>query len=474
MLSNRTHLGGQIAWVGVMDVICIVIGVISGVALRLGSEELNDYIFHHIDGVVVLAGSIIIANYFAGSYRMQHTYSRFNIIVTWMFTIFFAMLVLSLTSYAWFEKMLGRGVLFYSLAIYSVLTLLMKQFFFRWLMASEFLSCRTVIVGSDSGIDDINAMMTSQWVMPAHEVVAIVGIADGGTGKVEFGDFSGTGMARLTSSIDSLPNMVSSLGASLVIVNVNDRLLESRIFSVLRKLRFQGVELMSYLTACEVYNGKVKLALMDEERILESSLISNVPVSRRIKRFLDIFVSLFGLVILSPLFLLVAVCLKIFEAGWPVFYTQARVGQFGDLFKIYKFRTMRPDAEALTGAVWAATDDPRVTKLGRILRKFRLDEMPQLINVLGGSMSIVGPRPERPEIVAKLEKVLPFFSERHNALPGITGWAQIRYPYGNSIEDARRKLEYDLYYIKNLSIGLDIQIILSTIRIVLLGKERAV
>jgi lipopolysaccharide/colanic/teichoic acid biosynthesis glycosyltransferase len=149
-----------------------------------------------------------------------------------------------------------------------------------------------------------------------------------------------------------------------------------------------------------------------------------------------------------------------------------RIGRFGHPFMMLKFRTMVEGAEA-DGPAWSPPDDPRVTRLGRILRKYRLDELPQLVDVLRGDMSLVGPRPERPEMVTELEKKIPFYRERENVLPGITGWAQIQYPYGATAQDAQRKLEYDLYYINNLSFALDLQIILHTFRIVLLGLERS-
>jgi len=170
--------------------------------------------------------------------------------------------------------------------------------------------------------------------------------------------------------------------------------------------------------------------------------------------------------------LLVAMVVRLSEPTGPVFYCQQRVGLFGRLFSIMKFRTMRVDAESESGAVWAMKGDPRITPVGRFLRMTRLDELPQIFNVLRGEMSIVGPRPERPEFVEQLSKEISWYEERENVLPGITGWAQIRYPYGSSVEDSRRKLEYDLFYMKHMSMSLDLQIILRTLRIVLLGMER--
>jgi len=179
-------------------------------------------------------------------------------------------------------------------------------------------------------------------------------------------------------------------------------------------------------------------------------------------------------VLLFPLFLLIATIMKISSPRSPVLYFQVRAGRFGIPFRIYKIRTMQHGAEDKSGPVWSTAGDPRITWLGRIFRHFRIDEIPQFINILNGEMSIVGPRPERPEITEQLAEKIPFYRERENVMPGLTGWAQVRYPYGNTVEDAARKLEYDLYYMKHLSLSLDLQIILSTLRIVLLGKERSV
>jgi lipopolysaccharide/colanic/teichoic acid biosynthesis glycosyltransferase len=178
----------------------------------------------------------------------------------------------------------------------------------------------------------------------------------------------------------------------------------------------------------------------------------------------------FGLLLALPLMLLVGIAIRVTSTG-PVFYHQRRVGRHGRIFIVHKFRSMREDAEAATGPVWAAKEgDDRVTPLGSLLRRSRLDELPQLWNVLRGDMSFVGPRPERPEFVTGLTQQIPFYGQRHVVRPGLTGWAQVRYTYGASIEDALQKLQYDLFYIKNLSIALDLFIIFSTVKTVLLRK----
>jgi exopolysaccharide biosynthesis polyprenyl glycosylphosphotransferase len=184
---------------------------------------------------------------------------------------------------------------------------------------------------------------------------------------------------------------------------------------------------------------------------------------------MDLCVALAGLLIAGPIMAVVAVAVKATSPG-PVVYRQERVGQHGRVFTVLKFRSMRADAEAQTGAVWASKNDSRVTPIGRFLRRTRLDELPQLFNVLKGDMSFVGPRPERPEFVKQLTERIPFYGQRHIIRPGLTGWAQVRYTYGSSVEDALEKLQYDLFYIKNLSIPLDLFIVFSTIKTVILRR----
>jgi lipopolysaccharide/colanic/teichoic acid biosynthesis glycosyltransferase len=166
-----------------------------------------------------------------------------------------------------------------------------------------------------------------------------------------------------------------------------------------------------------------------------------------------------------------AIAIKLDSPG-PVFFRQTRVGLFGAQFTIFKFRSMHTDAEALSGAVWASEDDPRITRVGRSLRRFRVDELPQIINVLRGEMSLIGPRPERPCFVDRLTELIPFYNHRHYVKPGITGWAQVKYRYGGSVEDTYRKLQYDIYYAKHRSFACDMRILFNTVGIVLSGKGR--
>jgi sugar transferase (PEP-CTERM system associated) len=200
--------------------------------------------------------------------------------------------------------------------------------------------------------------------------------------------------------------------------------------------------------------------------IFSDGFSSGQRISMVIKRTFDILVSALLLLIAAPIIVLTAIIVKL-ESPGPAFYRQVRVGRYDEPFEILKLRSMRQDAEIGGKAVWAQKGDARVTRVGRIIRLIRVDELPQMWTVLTGGMSFVGPRPERPQFVTELEEKLPFYAERHMMKPGITGWAQINYPYGASLEDARHKLEYDLYYTKNYSLFLDILIILQTLRVLL-------
>jgi exopolysaccharide biosynthesis polyprenyl glycosylphosphotransferase len=187
-----------------------------------------------------------------------------------------------------------------------------------------------------------------------------------------------------------------------------------------------------------------------------------------LKRVLDLAAGAVGLAVSMPIMILVALAVRL-ESKGPIIFRQTRVGRMGKCFELLKFRSMSDDAEKANGAQWASENDPRVTRIGRFLRKYRLDELPQLVNVIRGEMSFVGPRPERPCFVEELRKTIPYYDERHSVRPGVTGWAQVQYAYGSSIEDAFNKLEYDLFYLQNMSIFFDCAVILATVRIVTTG-----
>jgi sugar transferase (PEP-CTERM system associated) len=229
-----------------------------------------------------------------------------------------------------------------------------------------------------------------------------------------------------------------------------------------------GLEVVDGHHLYEDESGRLSIDLLKPSSLIFSTGFRRKAVAMGLKRVTDFILSLIGLILLMPLFLVVGLLIKLDSLG-PVFYKQTRVGLRGRPYTIWKFRSMRQDAEQ-HGAQWAATADPRISRVGKWLRKWRIDELPQLINVVQGNMSLVGPRPERPLFVQELRSWIPYYDIRHTVRPGITGWAQIRFRYGASAQDSHTKLQYDLYYVKNLSLALDLRIMVETARVVLLGE----
>jgi len=272
-------------------------------------------------------------------------------------------------------------------------------------------------------------------------------------------------------TLADLPRLVSSLDASLIVVAQEDR--RKRLpMEALLQCRTAGVRVVEAASLFEALSGRIPLRDLRPSWLVFSAGFSKPRVLTRVKRLGEAVSAAVFLVLTAPLSGLLALAVRLSGPG-PVLYRQRRVGLAGGEFDLMKWRTMRADAESVTGPSWApAHDDPRITPVGRLLRKARVDELPQLWNVLRGDMSFVGPRPERPHFVEKLRKVIPYYDERHGVRPGITGWAQVKFPYGATLEDAEEKLEFDLYYVKNMSLLLDVAIVLETFKVMLLGRGR--
>ncbi len=235
---------------------------------------------------------------------------------------------------------------------------------------------------------------------------------------------------------------------------------------VLLDLKLRGVRVFDEMGFWEQHLGRINLDRLDAHWLTFADGFTRSRLGDALKRVADILISLAVLVLTLPLMLITAVLIK-FDSAGPVFYRQERVGLHGQVFTLLKFRSMSVDAEAGGRPRWASQKDPRTTRVGGFIRSVRIDELPQLFNVLSGSMSFVGPRPERPHFVEQLSQTIPFYRERSYVKPGITGWAQVNFPYGASVEDARQKLSYDLYYVKNRSLFLDLMILFSTVRVIL-------
>lgn len=255
---------------------------------------------------------------------------------------------------------------------------------------------------------------------------------------------------------------------ALIAVGLSERRGLMPIYDLL-ELRLSGARIQEAGALYELVTGRVSLRTLRPAMLVFSDEIAPGSFNVSLQKIYSFLIAAVGLVVASPFILLVALAVRVTSPG-PILYRQSRVGLQGHVFKVLKFRSMYTNAEAGTGAVWAQKDDPRITPVGRWLRKFRMDELPQLLNVLRGEMAIVGPRPERPEFVKTLTREIPFYGQRHFVKPGITGWAQINHKYGDTLEDTITKLEYDLYYLKNLSLSLDLYIMFHTAKVMLLSR----
>ena len=268
---------------------------------------------------------------------------------------------------------------------------------------------------------------------------------------------------------DSLLSVVEKYAIDQIVVAIRDRRGGGFPVQQLLECRMKGVKVIELPTFFEREYRQVLLESLNPSWMVLGDGFRQGFFGNTVKRLFDLMVSGALLVLTLPVMLVAALCIYL-ESGGPVLYRQERVGQGGRVFSLYKFRSMRVDAESGGTPHWARTDDERTTRVGRFIRKFRIDELPQILNVFQGEMSFVGPRPERPFFVDQLVKQIPFYALRHSAKPGITGWAQVRYQYGASIDDAIEKLQYDLYYVKNHGLFLDFMILLSTVEVVLWGK----
>jgi len=313
---------------------------------------------------------------------------------------------------------------------------------------------RVLILGTGPAARSVAELMGSQHDYPYR----VVGFVDDSPAN------AGSGVAGAASE---LSNLMHRQNVDRVVVSLSDRRGRMPIRELLQA-KMSGVRVEDAATMYERLTGKILIDDIKPSWLIFSDGFRASRVTRAVKRAVDLALAAIGVALASPLMLLTALAVRLESAG-PVLYRQERVGENGRIFTLYKFRSMRTDAEQGT-PIWAKENDDRVTRVGRFIRITRLDELPQLWNVLRGDMSFVGPRPERPFFVEQLAAVIPFYLERHAVKPGVTGWAQVKYRYGSSVEDAMEKLRYDLYYIKHLSIVFDLTIVVDTVKVILLGK----
>ncbi|MGB1476708.1 MAG: TIGR03013 family XrtA/PEP-CTERM system glycosyltransferase [Marinobacter salsuginis] len=355
----------------------------------------------------------------------------------------------------------GSSNLFWAVMLASLVVVLMRLIFLR-IVDSEQLVRRVVILGAGDFARGLLAEYEQNMRALGVRIVGCISDSPEPTVAKE---------KLLSTPYDFYEFCLKNRISEIVVAQQERRKAEGGWLPVpdLMECKLRGVEVTSALDFYERELKKAKLAMVHPSWIVFSEGFKASRSRAFAKRFLDLAISLTLLVLMLPFIVLTALAVFL-ETGKPILYSQKRVGMLGREFRIYKFRSMRQDAEKDGKAQWASANDSRVTKVGAFIRNTRLDELPQIYNVLKGEMSIVGPRPERPEFVSELKEKIPFYDTRHYVKPGLMGWAQLKYPYGASIEDAKGKLEYDLYYSKNHSLMMDVLIMIQTVEVVLLGK----
>jgi sugar transferase (PEP-CTERM system associated) len=361
------------------------------------------------------------------------------------------------------QAIIGYGIFALSVSL-AILLIISWRFCYKFILNHGIFDQNIIIMGSgDLAQNIINEV--SKRKDSGYTVSVTV---QENSGNIDIADNRNLKTTIFKKDYDGLCDMAEELNIRKIVVALTEKR-GALPTKELVKCRVRGIEIIEGASFYEMLTGKFIVEHINPAWLIFSEGFYKSRVQRFLKRTTDIILSLALLVLLSPLILITAILIKIDSKG-PVIFSQERLGKNKKTYLIYKFRSMFLDAEKQSGPVWAKDNDSRVTRVGRVIRQWRMDEIPQLWNVLKGDMSFVGPRPEREFFVKKLEDIIPYFTERFSVKPGITGWAQVSYSYGASVEDAIEKLNYDLFYIKNMSIFMDFMIIMRTIKIVLFGK----
>jgi sugar transferase (PEP-CTERM system associated) len=402
--------------------------------------------------IFAVTGVVLLLSHWFDLYDSSNLGAKWEQIFRLLLVLGVLALALSAVGFIYPSILPGKGSAVAGLIILTF-TLFGWRAAYTWMVKQPFLRERVYVLGTGERAERLVRGLRQRSALGVEVV--------GWTGDVE-GELTREAVAS------HLLGASRKKGLHRVIVAMPDRRGTLPVEELL-DLRLGGMKVEEATSWLERISGRIEVEQLYPSWLIFAEGFRFSNFFRLVRRSLNFLVALIGTILSLPLLPFIVLAVKLDSLG-PVLYRQQRVGRRGAIFSCYKFRTMRVDAEADTGATWAADDDPRITRVGRFLRTTRLDEIPQLWCVLKGDMHFVGPRPERPEFVEWLSKEIPYYGVRHVVRPGITGWAQVQYKYGNTLEDAREKLQYDLFYIKNASVGLDFWIVFQTIKIVILGR----
>ncbi|TVP61317.1 MAG: sugar transferase [Nodularia sp. (in: Bacteria)] len=457
--ENNNILSGNIISVLLLlaDILGLILSLSISLWLRRG-QNLDGF-----DPLIYLFALLVIAGlYLADTYNPQTQISGlrapYRILISNVIVGCVVASLIYFTGTGKIEIFLQRGTLLPSLGIFTLWAMGLRICAVKW-TRTQAENSRWLVLGADK-----KAILFGKYFLERSSLGRLVVLT---TATQNINELAKSNRVSTGSLNDLSQWSQQSWSGVIVTTKLSDVQIQQLI-----QLRLAGVSIYRIPDICETLWYKLPSSLLQRNWLAFGNgfNLGADSISQRIKRLTDIILAWLLLVLLSPLMLLVILAIKLNSRG-PVFYTQMRTGWEGKPFRVYKFRSMYQDAEK-RGAQWAGEKDPRITTVGRWLRITRIDELPQILNVLRGEMSFIGPRPERPEFDVKLREEIPYYDLRYLVKPGITGWAQVMYPYGASVEDAYEKLAYDLYYIKNYSLGLDLAIFFKTIRVVLLGKGR--
>jgi sugar transferase (PEP-CTERM system associated) len=451
----KHYVPNAVLLLAVFDIVLLLASAEAGYVLRMGQiGSLPEPMHTRWAQLVSFAATVEVAMIAIGLYGADALQSLRYAAVRIIVGVSLGVIALSAVFYLVPALSLWRSNLVFAMGIAAV-SLLVLRVLLGKALGSQAFKRRVVVLGAGARAARLKALAAKPGA--GFAVVGYVAMSDSNRVIPE---------AIARDAIYNLADHVVLLNASEVVLALEERRNALPLKDLLR-IKTTGVHVNDTSTFLERETGRVDLDSVNPSWLIFSDgFSSGRMMSAVFKRLFDIVASAVLLVLALPVIVLTAIAIRL-ESKGPAFYRQERVGLYGVPFACIKLRSMRTDAEAGGKAVWAEKDDPRITRIGRIIRKLRIDELPQCWSVLKGEMSFVGPRPERPQFVEDLEAKLPYYAERHMVKPGITGWAQINYPYGASIEDSRQKLEYDLYYAKNYSPFLDLLILLQTVRVVL-------
>ena len=436
-------------------------GLIVAVYVRLGAVDAEDALIER-NGFykAALATVFCLASFYLFDlYDFVVMHDRRELVLRLLQALGLAWVALALLFYALPQAMIGRGVSFISLPL-ALLLMVGWRLAIHWVLGHPEIGERILIVGSGPFAIEI-ARETLGRPDAGFRVVGFVDNDPALVGK----SLINPKVIGLTSDLGSL---VKRENIDRIVVAIGDRRGQFPTQELLQLSLSGNVSIEESASFYERLTGRVLLDMIRPSWLIFSSRGRRARINEIAFAMMHRTVALMGGILSLPIAIVTAILIKI-ESRGPVLYKQERVGKNGRVFTLMKFRSMRVDAEK-DGPVWAKSEDERMTRVGRIIRKIRVDEIPQFWNILRGDMNFVGPRPERPHFIAQLAQEIPFYEQRHLIAPGLTGWAQIKYPYGASIEDAKQKLQYDLYYIKNQSLTLDATIMFETIKTILFGR----